>query len=524
MNTNAATHADSGSASDSAPRWSSADDLLVWTVSRIDGGRRHGVERDCHVVYGLSRGYFVEQTRKFRASAEQCIEMLQQGKRAGTTQRKIALDTIVAIRSDARSGRLQIRTLNGTHQLDPVSLDEADVLRQIAIELELRMPPGGAEFLPMGDSHGVSFGRDRIAEERRALVSLENARTEDVPDTQQEPDYQHQPVDTSGDFVAEVDEPAVAQGNVHPGHFTEEELERLSATLEIETDPVESDVIEHHDQGLPGDITVAGGVEIIYEPATAAEPAQPVPETDRAFPVQESSPGIAESSEEAVPWVATPETGDDSPIYLSQQTDQHEEAESGVAAAQPEQGRVGDFSNRFGRLHNKALRHQIESGTPLPEPVAEPDYEPINRDSGPVPSTVFVAPTPPNDDPGAEEPSAAVASESLIHPQPQEATPIDERRQSDDPSFPSIFDRRGAGPAPQPQSHAQFGDDLPVDHTVSHHVPPLTVGAATEDDSEDSESDLPAAPPTISAPSGPPVAGMGGSVGFNPDFDVNPFR
>ncbi|NNE96559.1 MAG: hypothetical protein HKN24_11075, partial [Acidimicrobiales bacterium] len=64
----------------------------MWTVSRIDGGRRLGVEPDCHVVYAMSRGYFVEQTRKFRASAEQCIDMLQRGKKAGTVQRKIALD------------------------------------------------------------------------------------------------------------------------------------------------------------------------------------------------------------------------------------------------------------------------------------------------------------------------------------------------------------------------------------------------------------------------------------------------
>ncbi|MFW2383472.1 MAG: hypothetical protein ACN4GZ_17085, partial [Acidimicrobiales bacterium] len=379
MNTNAASQADQQRAPDSSERWSTAHDLLVWTVSRIDGGRRHGVEPDCHVVYGLSRGYFVEQTRKFRASAEQCIEMLQQGKRAGTTQRKIALDSIVAIRSDARTGRLQIRTLNGTHQLDPVSYDEADVLRQIAIELELRMPPGGAEFTPLQDS-GIADSRiDAAAEERRALVSLENARAEDIPDNYREPEYRP-PVDQGAPVAAGV-EPPTTTGT----HFTEEELERLAATLDVEVEPVDPD--------LPADITVAGGVEITYDPTPVSELALAGEALVEAAQHSAEAPSaeIDAASVEEASWVAPTESRDDSPIYMSEHAAQSGEADLApissppVAAVAEEQQVVAadeeyEVSDRFER----ALRHRIDTVSPVPESLPQPANEPIEAVS-PVP-------------------------------------------------------------------------------------------------------------------------------------------
>ncbi len=165
------------------PHWSPTDDLLVWTVSRLEGGRRSGVEADCHVVYALTATHFVEQTRRYRASAQQCIGMLLDNKRLGRMQRKIELSTIMALHSDARTGRLAIRTLNGTHYLEPVSNDEADVLREIAMEIEVRMPAGGAQFhgapIDFGDAPRVYSAE----EDRRAAVAVDHARAEDEPDT-----------------------------------------------------------------------------------------------------------------------------------------------------------------------------------------------------------------------------------------------------------------------------------------------------------------------------------------------------
>ena len=97
---------------------------------------------------------------------------------------------------------------------------------------------------------------------------------------------------------------------------------------------------------------------------------------------------------------------------------------------------------------------------------------------------------------------------------------VEGRREVDDPNFPSIFDRRRSTSAAG--HHRRFGEDLPVDQALSHHVP--SDPGYNPDDDESVESELPGAPPTISAPSGPPTVDMGGTVGFNPDFDVNPFR
>ncbi len=494
MNTNTAAQAHhqlgsepGESRTESTALWSTTDDLLVWTVSRLDGGRRRGVERDCHVVYGLSREYFVEQTRQFRASAEQCIEMLQQGKRAGTTQRKIELDSIVAVRSDARSGRLQIRTLNGTHQLDPVSYTEADVLRQIAIELEVRMPPGGAEFAPVGfDSGGQGTRFETTADERRALASLNNARAEDVPDGYREPQYHH-------DAFNPDDEPIENDSAVSDGHLTEEELEHLGATLAVEIDP---DEVE-----LPADITVVGGVDITFDPTPVSYGTPPdSPESlVQADPLSEDpSSEIAASSVEAAAWATAQETVADTPIYMSEQ------AEEGMSDSVPQFEGVIDAPDaeidqpiyaRFGRLQHRALRRQIETGSALPADAQEPTTA--------SPSADIAAPA---DD------QSVVAEASTPMPATEPTTSSDERRQTDDPNFPSIFDRRRSGPS----DHARFGDDLPISHSADHDASPTV--------DYDGESGQSAMPPESSAPEGPAPDGMDGTVGFNPDFDVNPFR
>ncbi|MFW2383061.1 MAG: hypothetical protein ACN4GZ_15010, partial [Acidimicrobiales bacterium] len=133
----------------------------------------------------------------------------------------------------------------------------------------------------------------------------------------------------------------------------------------------------------------------------------------------------------------------------------------------------------------------------------QPANEPIEA----VPSSVFAAPEAAPEGSTTDVPAAA-----------DPAMPSEDRRQVEDTSFPSVFDRRGTGPARGP---ARFGDDLPVDHSVSHHVPGHH---GDGEDNETDEPDLPSAPPTIAAPTGPSAAGAGGAVGFNPDFDVNPFR
>jgi hypothetical protein len=438
----------------------------------------------------MSRGYFVEQTRTFRASAEQCIEMLEQGKRAGTTQRKIALDTIVAIRSDARTGRLQIRTLNGTHQLDPVSYDEADVLRQIAIELELRMPPGGAEFLPLTDSREWGARRNDNAEERRALVSLENARAEDIPDDYQGPEYRN--------------DVGTAELDGDPGHFTEQELHRLAQSLVVETDLPEPDNLDQAGPELPHDITVVGGVEITYQPEPTADPS--VTDVDPRPTTHDSS--LAPAATEAPSWVADPDDFDDSPIHMSQQAGDPVGAETstGEAATGAKPADIGasegGFSSRYGRLSHRALRHHIETGTQLPQTAAEP------ADTA---SSVFAAPTDPADTSDPTDTGQAPLSTP---------GPIEDRRRVDDPNFPSVFDRRGAVQSAHANGAFRFGDDLPVDHSFSHHDKARTEAA----DSDASESDRPAGPQTVSAPADPPPEGIGGTVGFNADFDVNPFR
>jgi hypothetical protein len=221
-----------------------AHELVVWTVSRIRDGRRYGVERDCHVVYAVTGDYFVEQTRKYRASAQQCIDLLLAGGHAGTTQRKLPLDGIMAVHSDPRTGRLMIKTLNGTHRLEPVGHDEADVLRQIATELVLRMPPGGAHFEPLDDAGPERRRPSPLPdeEERLALASLENARREDEPDSLPPPQFERRRPEPWAPHPESTPSPAAS------------------------SDPGVQQV------ALPPDINVAGGVPIQFAPSGDPDP------------------------------------------------------------------------------------------------------------------------------------------------------------------------------------------------------------------------------------------------------------
>lgn len=570
MNTIAANQADrqiehvaEDSSGNEQSRWSTNDELLVWTVSRIEGGRRHGVERDCHVVYGLSRGFFVEQTRKFRASAEQCIEMLQQGKRAGTTQRKVALDSIIAIRSDEDSGRLQIRTLNGTHQLEPISNEEADVLREIAAELVLRMPAGGASY---ADYSGPSYTERRRARdieaaaaaelaerERQALVALENARVEDAPDAYEAPTYEV-PVEALEAAIAPITEPGTAgspavevaaeplpESASYPETSTVEEttqaphvdtpvttmdLQRIAAAVHAEMGP-ESDAEAPSE--LPDDITVAGGVDITFEPAAEYNHAE-VEVPPAAIPVMsEALLGYDPELDEIRP------DGESDVGPLSQD----------VAAEKTEQ---------FDRRQQRAIRRQMEGAvepTPTMQQPAIHDHAATATNPSPsaslfegyggpeaAPALSFGSAA---DDDGINLPDGAVyqPADQAAEVAPAESAHLDlpaaapvadfvsnphaatsygeglaERRLVDDPNFPSVFDRRGAHPIVPVErpAWARFDDDDEETQAAESEVevaePPVLADG----------------PPTLKAPTGGQPIGSGGAVGFNPDFDVNPFR
>ncbi len=207
---------------------------------------------------------------------------------------------------------------------------------------------------------------------------------------------------------------------------------------------------------------------------------------------------IAAASTEPAAWAAAPPAGDDTPIYMSEQPEA-EMPDTAPQDADVESHDVGDHNiyERFGRLQHRALRHQIETGSPLPEPTDT------------SPSAVFAAPT------DAADADEAVHTAPAAEPTTDE--PMEDRRKVDDPNFPSIFDRRGGGPAPRRSGFPRFGDDLPVDHSVGHDIP--SIGADEGEDSEHSGE-----PSAISTPAEPAAEDMGEAVGFNPDFDVNPFR
>lgn len=572
MKTIAANQADSqiepvveDPSADTQTRWSTNDELLVWTVSRIEGGRRHGVERDCHVVYGLSRGFFVEQTRKFRASAEQCIEMLQQGKRAGTTQRKVALDSIIAIRSDEETGRLQIRTLNGTHQLEPISNEEADVLREIAAELVLRMPAGGASY---ADYSGPSFTERRRArdaeieaaeaaelaeQERQALVALENARVEDAPDAYEAPTYDV-PVEALEDaltsidpatteslpdsnVVSEVTDPADAAEAIE-ARVSTMDLQRIAAAVHAEMGP-QSEVQSEVPAELPEDITVTGGVDITFEPV-AEYVAEPIVE-----------PSVAESLAPEFHYTSDAVASESLSGYdpdldeVGPYVDPVAETLSHEAAA--------ETAENFDRRQQRAMRRQIE-GAVEPAPVADTASAETNRApesslfegyGGPeaapalsfqpgsltadahLPAEVVVQPVQqasevaPAGDAQLGLPTATPAA--VFAPSPHAETIYGEgsedRRKVDDPNFPSVFDRRGAHPIVPVErpGWARFDDDDDDEEVAA-------VEAAEPEMAAAEAAAIPDGPPTLKAPSGGQPIGSGGAVGFNPDFDVNPFR
>ncbi len=563
MNTIAANQADrqiepvsEDLSADTQTRWSTDDELLVWTVSRIEGGRRHGVERDCHVVYGLSRGFFVEQTRKFRASAEQCIEMLQQGKRAGTIQRKVALDSIIAVHSDDDTGRLHIRTLNGTHHLEPISNEEAEVLREIAAELVLRMPSGGASH---ADYSGPTFterrrARDAEADaptaaelaerERQALIALENSRVEDAPDAYVAPTYDV-PVEALEEALAPVPEPVVAPSDLaepEPDQtpVSTMDLQRIAAAVRAEMGPESEPEVA---TDLPDDIMVTGGVDITFDPHTEYHAAE-ASANHYEVPAEPQYPSVPQYS---VP----PAT--DEPVPSGQPGNQV------AATVEPDvvlpnqdvydrRDQTSDVPANFDRRQQRAMRRQIE-GSVEPETTSYGAGDPaVPAEADPAPVAAFSQVPDPSshtpDDSGINLPAGAVFqpidSSSEASPAepphlqaPAPATPeafapsphadttygegLEDRRQMDDPNFPSVFDRRGAHPIVPVErpGWARFDDD--EDDLVEEIAEP-------EAEVDEPRSDIPDGPPTLSMPTGGQPIGSGGAVGFNPDFDINPFR
>lgn len=105
---------------------------------------------------------------------------------------------------------------------------------------------------------------------------------------------------------------------------------------------------------------------------------------------------------------------------------------------------------------------------------------------------------------------------------PPGASPLmpssDDRRQKDDQPFPSIFDRRSLRAASEQTPGWLAPDDSDPDES----------SVEGDDADEPVEAALPDGPPTIGPPvissSGPQTVSTGGAIGFNPDFDVNPFR
>lgn len=485
MNPNAVTEAPA------EPHWSPDDELLVWTVSRIDGGRRQGIERDCHVVYAVTPTHFVEQTRKYRASAQQCMEMLLAGQRAGAIQRKVELDTIMAIHSEPRSGRLLVRTLNGAHRLDPVNEDEADALREIAVQLELRMPAGGAVMV---DPESLSFqGRERRRtteqEDWLAQRSVANARIEDENDAAPSPRYDVAIAASEPSAVAEsvaatasplaTDSSDVDRAGLPAETPSEHRLARAGTATPTQPQTDETD------GPAPSDITVAGGINITYAPRSPEHPPVAAPPGTDAVP--------AGNQVERTAPLPTPAQADGAA--------RRPDLDTGSALAP-----AGD---PYGRAFDRRQRRSLRDGS-LSAEVAEVSATtapPENRVTGPLTgSPALTSPGPATSTDGSPatggEPAATDAA----------GAPAD-RRQHQDPSFPSIFDRRRAGPG------FRASDDVP------NWVSPGSPGDV--DEAETAEAPVERKdPPTLAPVSAtrPEEGEIGPSVGFNPDFDVNPFR
>jgi hypothetical protein len=259
--------------------------------------------------------------------------------------------------------------------------------------------------------------------------------------------------------------------------------------------------VEH----LPADITVAGGVEITFEPAVQQA-------YDAAEQPQSGQPTVPEHIDQPVA----------------------NEPAVRAAADLP----AADPSERFDRRQQRAMRLQLEEGASSHDAAELHAAEQGAMEPSDAAQPLF-------DLPGAEQPQYDVADHSAapseIFAAPEspvvdalstgEAAIDSDRRQADDPNFPSIFDRRGTThrDAAEVPGWARFGDsfdDHPSDDAVSTEeaVSQALADESDEADVNDDAVELPAGPPTLAAPSGPPTVGLGGSVGFNPDFDVNPFR
>ncbi|NNF55195.1 MAG: hypothetical protein HKN03_12245 [Acidimicrobiales bacterium] len=532
------------------PRWSPTDDLLVWTVSRLEGGRRSGVEADCHVVYALTATHFVEQTRRYRASAQQCIEMLLDNKKLGRMQRKIDLSTVMALHSDARTGRLAIRTLNGTHYLEPVSYEEADVLREIAMEIEVRMPAGGAQFHGAPIDFGDEPRRYSAEEDRRAGVAVDHARAEDEPDTMEPPHY----------VLASPPPPIPAEVQQY---VAAAESAAAPPTEALQENVAAPNVVP--DETLPQNITVAGGVAITYAPSQDQAPHQHAPTLSGYVPVAATIAGLQEAPSPAP--IPVPENEverrvvDDPAFPAAFDRRQHRTFRGqleGVPAANAIRSKPAPIAP-VQESPSTAPAPVQESPYAAPAPVQESPYAapaPVQESpyaapvpaqespyAAPVPAqeSLYAAPVPaqessatkpsggeamPHRPPAGASSDIPVTASDMYSTQPNVRAPgasplapsTEDRRDNDDPAFPSVFDRRSLRAA----------SETTPGWLAPGSIDPET-GAEADDANEDpTEVELPEAPPTIEPPvissNGPQTISTGGAIGFNPDFDVNPFR
>ncbi len=469
---------------DDPGRWEPDDELLVWTVSRVRDGRRYGVERDCHVVYAVSGDFFVEQTRRYRASAQQCIDLLLAGGHAGTTQRKIPLDGIMAVHSDPRSGRLMIKTLNGTHRLEPIGHDEADVLRQIATELVLRMPPGGAHFEPLDDAvpdrRLSSVSPDE--NDRLALASVENARREDEPDTLPPPQF-----DRRGP------QPAAA----NPSFYTS------AAPLDARPGP------DRQDPTLPPDIKVVGGIPIRFAPGGA----------DPVSASAQDPSAESESSDDGDRRAAGHPIGadDDAPTIAPS----HEPG--GRREAGPVEAGHDPAASAFVRRQQRSLLDRLDGRHQIVESHDNDALSPMTA------SSMLLAE---QADGGGLDRSVRRKDADVVEDPPDSVEApagLAERRVHDDPGFPAVFNRRGVAPTgPSRSGLPGWIPRLGKQDAAGESVPePTDTTGATDDENDQAPGlheigdDSP-----VEKPVPTPVADdeFGQTVGFNPDFDVNQFR
>ncbi len=570
------------------PHWSPTDDLLVWTVSRLEGGRRSGVEADCHVVYALTATHFVEQTRRYRASAQQCIQMLLDNKKLGRMQRKIELSTIMALHSDARTGRLAIRTLNGTHYLEPVSNEEADVLREIAMEIEVRMPAGGAQF------HGapIDFGdKPRVysaEEDRRAAVAVDHARAEDEPDTM---DPAHYVLSSPPPQIpAEVQEYVVAT-NAPADHAAELAEAPGSSDLPVQSAADQS-------QQLPQNITVTGGVAIRYAPSPEHAIDPHAPTLSGYVPAAGTIAGLQEAPYPA-PVSATEvelerRVVDDPAFPAAFDRRQHRTFRSqleGAAAANPTPPKLATAAPvQESPYAAPGPVQESPFAAPAPTPMQSPDQQSPFAAPGPVQESPFAGPAPaPMQSPDQQSPFAApapVQESPFAAPGPVQESPYAAPASVQHAPYANPQVAEPAPPAVEttPQTAVAAPNDVPVTASEMYNTQPnvrppdvsplsprsegsrdndaqafpsvfdrrslraaseetpgwLAPGGSTsaefdaepdaeaDEAEETTEASLPEGPPTIGPPvvssGGPQTVSTGGAVGFNPDFDVNQFR